>query len=115
MVRPYQPVFSAAFIAHVELSYADDETKNRLCAPVPLPNHDTDFLRFTAVSLANQYQWNTEPELRKWIAGNRLDGPSKLLQRIKPDESEKMQIVKRIQDSVPRAAANLHKLLLQVN
>lgn len=115
MVRPYQPVFSAAFIALVELSYADDDTKNRLCAPVPLPNHDTDFLRFTAVSLANQYQWNTEPELRKWIAGNRLDGPSKLLQRIKPDESEKMQIVKRIQDSVPRAAANLHKLLLQVN
>ena len=114
MVRPYQPVFSAAFIAHVELSYADDETKNRLCAPVPLPNHDTDFLRFTAVSLANQYQWNTEPELRKWIAGNRLDGPSKLLQRIKPDESEKMQIVKRIQDSVPRAAVNLNKLLLQV-
>jgi hypothetical protein len=26
-----------------------------------------------------------------------------------------MQIVKRIQDSVPRAAANLQKLLLQVN
>jgi hypothetical protein len=115
MVRPYQPVFSAAFIAHVEISYADDDTKNRFCAPVPLPNHDTDFLRFTAVSLANQYQWNTEPELRSWIAGNRLDGPSKLLRNLKPEESEKMQIVKRIQDSVPRAAANLHKLLLQVN
>ncbi|HAT58564.1 MAG TPA: hypothetical protein DCS79_07150, partial [Gammaproteobacteria bacterium] len=35
MVRPYQPVFSAAFIAHVEISYADDDTKNRFCAPVP--------------------------------------------------------------------------------
>ena len=115
MVRPYQPVFSAAFIAHVEISYADDDTKNRFCAPVPLPNHDTDFLRFTAVSLANQYQWNTEPELRSWIAGNRLDGPSKLLRNLKPEESEKMQIVKRIQGSVPRAAANLQKLLLQVN
>jgi hypothetical protein len=115
MARPYQPVFSAAFIAHVEISYADDDTKNRFCAPVPLPNHDTDFLRFTAVSLANQYQWNTEPELRSWIAGNRLDGPSKLLRNLKPEESEKMQIVKRIQDSVPRAAANLQKLLLQVN
>ena len=115
MVRPYQPVFSAAFIAHIEISYADDDTKNRFCAPVPLPNHDTDFLRFTAVSLANQYQWNTEPELRSWIASNRLDGPSKLLRNLKPEEKEKMQIVKRIQDSVPRAAANLQKLLLQVN
>ena len=115
MVRPYQPVFSAAFIAHVELSYADDDTKNRFCAPVPLPNHDTDFLRFTAVSLANQYQWNTEPALRAWIAGNRLDGPSKLLQGLKPDDAEKMQDVKRIQESVPRAAANLQSLLQQIS
>ena len=115
MVRPYQPVFSAAFIAHVELSYADDDTKNRFCAPVPLPNHDTDFLRFTAVSLANQYQWNTEPALRAWITGNRLDGPSKLLQGLKPNDAEKMQVVKRIQESVPRAAANLQRLLQQVS
>jgi hypothetical protein len=82
---------------------------------VPLPNHDTDFLRFTAVSLANQYQWNTEPALRAWIAGNRLDGPSKLLQGLKPDDAEKMQVVKRIQESVPRAAANLQSLLQQIS
>lgn len=111
MIRPYQPVFSAAFIAHVELEYADDSIKNRLCAPVPLPNHVSDFLRFTAVSLQNQFEWNKEPALREWIAGNRLDGPSKLLRGLKPDETDKREVVQRIQRSVPLAAANLQRLL----
>lgn len=115
MIRPYQPVFSAAFIAHVELTYADDETKNRLCAPVPLPNHVEDFLRFTAVSLQNQFEWNKEPALRQWISTNRLDGPSKLLQGLTPDQHEKMAVLQRIQQGVPLAAANLQRLLATLN
>jgi hypothetical protein len=111
MVRPYQPVFSAAFIAHVELNYNDDADKNRLCAPVPLPNAVEDFLRFTAVSLQNQFEWNKEPALREWIAANRLDGPSKLLRNLSSEQTDRMAIVQRIQQGVPLAAKNLQTLL----
>ncbi len=111
MVRPYQPVFSAAFIAHVELNYSDDTDKNRLCAPVPLPNAVEDFLRFTAVSLQNQFEWNKEPALREWIAANRLDGPSKLLRNLSGEQTDRMAIVQRIQQGVPLAAKNLQTLL----
>jgi hypothetical protein len=111
MVRPYQPVFSAALIAHVELNYAEQEQKNKLCAPVPLPNHVSDFLRFTAVALSNQFQWNQQPELREWIAENRLDGPSKLAQSVEPYEVDKLAVLQRIGNAVPAAAANLPKLL----
>ncbi len=111
MVRPYQPVFSAALVAYVELNYANEEHKNRLCAPVPLPNHVGDFLRFTAVALANQFEWNKEPKLREWIAGNRLDGPSKLAQGVEPHEVEKLAVLQRIGKAVPAAAANLPRLM----
>jgi len=55
-VRSYQPVFSAAFIAHIEASYDadDDVNKNNICGVVPLPNHDTDYIRFTAGFMMNQ-------------------------------------------------------------
>ena len=36
-VRTCQPVFSAALIAHVEAAYADDDTRNSLCRPIPNP------------------------------------------------------------------------------
>ena len=37
-VRTCQPAFSAAVIAHVEASYADDDTRNAFCGPVPYPS-----------------------------------------------------------------------------
>jgi len=43
-VRSYQPVFSAAFIAHIEANYDDQGIKNDICKVVPLPNHDSDWL-----------------------------------------------------------------------
>ena len=46
-VRSYQPVFSASFIAHIELTYQDIEKKNNLCSVVPLPNHDFDWVELT--------------------------------------------------------------------
>ena len=60
-VRSYQPVFSAAFIAHIEASYAEDQHKNELCQVVPLPDLAGDWLRCTAAQMMNQYRWSQEP------------------------------------------------------
>lgn len=110
LVRPYQPVFSAALIAHVELNYSNDEEKNRLCGLVPLPNDDTDFVLFTLAALQNQYQWNQDKPLQKWIAGNRLDGATKLVKDIKEGDDEKLKVVGRIRKNSPLAAAKLQQL-----
>jgi hypothetical protein len=72
-VRTCQQVFSAAFIAHVEASYADDARKNELCAVVPHPNSDIDFLRTTLANATNTIRWAQEPGLAEWVAGCRLD------------------------------------------
>jgi len=107
MVRSYQPVFSAAFIAHIEAAYEDEAEQNRLCAVVPLPNHDTDFIRFTAVYMMNQYNWSQIPELRAWLRENRLDGFSKLLSEIGPEDVEKTELLKSMRKTAPAAVTKL--------
>ncbi|VXC84244.1 conserved hypothetical protein [Oceanicaulis sp. 350] len=115
MVRSYQPVFSAAFIAHIEAAYEDETEQNRLCGVVPLPNHDTDFIRFTAAFMMNQYNWSQIPELRAWLRANRLDGFSKLISDVPPDDAEKTALLQGMRKSAPAAVGKLFEYLNQLD
>ncbi|WP_018995525.1 NAD(P)/FAD-dependent oxidoreductase [Hirschia maritima] len=115
MVRSYQPVFSAAFIAHTEAAYGTDEEKNNFCGVVPLPNHDTDFIKFTAAFLMNQYKWGQTPEIRKWLFENRLDGFSKLLASVKPEDTEKSALLDKLRANAPLAATKLFQFMNEIN
>lgn len=115
MVRPYQPVFSAAMIAHVELNHDDEDHKNRLCAPVPLPDGEKDYIDFTLGSLINQLTWSQDRDLSQWISSNRLDGASKLIAGIGKNEQKKWDVVSRIQANAPRAAEKLMEFLKSIS
>jgi hypothetical protein len=111
-VRSYQPVFSAAFIAHIELAYPE-EAKNKICNVVPLPNTLIDWLRLTAAFMMNQYVWSQDENLRKWLLGNRLDGFSQLMRSVKEDDTEKQAIVKRLRANAQPAMGKLQQYLAQ--
>ncbi|MFK7863273.1 MAG: NAD(P)/FAD-dependent oxidoreductase [Pseudohongiellaceae bacterium] len=113
-VRSYQPVFSAAFIAHVEASYPE-EMKNKLCNVVPLPNTDLDWLRLTVAFMTNQYIWSQDPELRQWLLENRLDGFSKMVQGVAKDDGEKMAVLAKMRSNAQPAMAKLQEYLAQIS
>ncbi len=112
-VRSYQPIFSAAFIAHIEASYDDEAHKNDLCQVVPLPNHDTDWLFGMAAQMRNQMRWSQEPGLRDWLLSNRLDGFTNLVQQSDETTKEQMQVLMRLKEAAPKAGANMPKLIAQ--
>lgn len=114
-VRPYQPVFSAAFIAHVESAYDDEDTKNRLCGVVPLPDDVTDYLRFTAASMLNQQAWSRDPGLRAWLHDNRLDGFSRLVAAVREDETDKLAVLKRLRDGAGPAMMKLQAFIAELD
>ncbi|GJL95406.1 MAG: hypothetical protein DHS20C05_18110 [Hyphococcus sp.] len=114
-VRSYQPVFSAAFIAHVEAAYDNEAEKNEICTVVPLPNHDTDWIRFTAAFMQNQYRWSQNKELRAWLLNNRLDGFSRMVANIGDDDHDKKAIMQRIRDSAMPAMGKLQQFLAELN
>lgn len=98
-VRTVQPVFSAAFIAHIELTRDTEEEKNRLCQVVPLPNHDTDWIGMQSAFMMNQYTWSQEKDLREWLLNNRLDGYSQLAASVGEGEEGKIAILKRMREN----------------
>ena len=109
-VRAYQPVFSAAFIAHVELAYRSDAVRNQVCAVVPLPDSLTDWLHMTAANYANQFRWSQDPGLRQWLRANRLDGFARISSQIDADDASKRAIVARLREHAGPAMANLQRL-----
>ncbi|MEO0451327.1 MAG: NAD(P)-binding protein [Pseudomonadota bacterium] len=113
-VRTVQPVFSAAFIAHIDLTRDTEEEKNRLCQVVPLPNHATDWIRMQNAFMMNQYNWSQEKDLRGWLRNNRLDGYSQLTTGIEEDEVEKLAILKRLRDHSVPSVMKLQEYMAQI-
>lgn len=72
-VRTCQQVFSAALIALVESCNHDEATKNNLCAPIPHPDTDFDYLRTTIADARNEGRWSKDPTLSAWLDRSRLN------------------------------------------
>ena len=109
-VRSYQPVFSASFIAYVEANYIDEDTKNKLCQVVPLPNHDTDWISMTEAQMVNQFIWSQDKTLRAWMRQNRLDGYSRLLTSVDKTDAKKRAILTKMRKHSLPAMLKLQQL-----
>lgn len=96
-VRTCQPVFSAALIAHVEAAYADDDTKNALCRPIPNPEVPLDWLRMMLTYNGNQLRWFDEPGMMAWLDSARLNILSHATAAVSPRAREKIIGVLRSQ------------------
>lgn len=97
-VRGCQQIFSAALTAHVEAAYSDDAVKNRLCAPLPHPDTDLDWLRLALADYTNQLHWFDDPELMSWLSAARLDLFGHLIGHLLPSASAKSRVRMRILD-----------------
>ena len=106
-VRAYQPTFSAAFIAHLELTYTDNDKKNKLSKVVPLPNRVEDWIEMTYRNMMNQFFWSKEPGLKTWMLQQRLDGFSKLVSNVKFYEFSKLKILNRMRKAAKPAIMKL--------
>ena len=113
-VRSYQPVFSAAFIAMIESTFETEADKNKYTQVVPLPDTENDFLHMTAGFMMNQYLWGQTPVIRDWMRQNRLDGFSKLVESIKPEETEKISVMKRLRKNAMPAAMKLNQFIAKL-
>jgi len=72
-VRTCQPAFSAAVIARVESTDADDEVKNDYCRPVEHPMEPLDWVTMTLDFNHNQLKWFDDPDMMRWLNRARLN------------------------------------------
>lgn len=93
-VRRCQQVFSAAFVAHVEATYGDDEAKNKLCRPIQHPNEPLDYLIGVYQMNRNQLRWAAEEKTGAWLQEARLDLVRGLVMAIPEDVRESVMAEK---------------------
>lgn len=113
MIRVPQPAFSAALSAFLEVTYDDDETKNRLGQPIPLPDGIDTYPAATMVNMMNQFQWSQDKVVNGWITQSRLDGFGKMIFGVSPDDEEKLAILGEFRTNAMAAMGNLPKLMAQ--
>lgn len=110
-VRAYQPVFSASMIAWVEAHIEGEAAKNGLTGVVPLPDDLDTFIRMTAANLMNQALWGQNKALRNWMRAQRLDGFSKMVSDVGPDDTSKLDILNRMKNAAMPAMGKLQSFL----
>jgi hypothetical protein len=113
-VRGYQPVFSAAFVAHIEATRDTLVEKNRLCQVVPLPNADIDYLQLTSKFMVNQFNWGQDPEIKQWLLDNRLDGFSQTIAAVPEDDHDKRAILTKLSANAFPAVTKLEQFIAEI-
>lgn len=107
-VRMCQQVYSAGFIANVEVNVKDEARKNELCHPVPHPYLARDYLRCAIQNSQNMLNWLTEPAVVKWINESRIDLFSPHLYF---DDPECAANIKAMRGLIEQAIPKLQQLL----
>jgi hypothetical protein len=107
-VRQNQPAISAAVLGHVEATREDDADKNRLCPPNPYIDAPTQWVEWTSRGLRSEARWQTDPDLRRWVEGSRLDLARGLRARL--HEPRVQQALTRCTSHLERARVNLERL-----
>jgi hypothetical protein len=110
-VRGCQPVFSASVIGHVEATKPDDRTKNALCAPIPYPVEDLDWLRMLAVENGNHTRWLEDPEMTQWLEASRLDLIGHLRPEIPPKPRVRERAISMVKSTMQATTEQLETLL----
>ncbi|WP_265569481.1 NAD(P)-binding protein [Sphingomicrobium nitratireducens] len=111
MIRIPQPAFSAALTAFIEANYTEDEKKNALARPIPLPDGLDQYALATMVNMLNQKAWNEEEKIGRFLVDSRLDGFAKTVAAVAPDDTARMAILKRMRAASKPAFANLMRLV----
>jgi hypothetical protein len=111
-----QQVYSASFIAHIEARFDDDDAKNRLTAPVPHPERETDFIANSAVQFRSELLWIDDPELVQWRQDARLAGvATRVGTPLPPPGPERETALEEYREAFETIVAQADQLLAQIN
>jgi hypothetical protein len=65
-IRAGFPCFAAALAGYVEATRVEDDEKNRLCPPSPLPNSMAEWAKMTVLGARAAMSFGSEPDIKAW-------------------------------------------------
>lgn len=111
-LRQCSPTFSGALVAKLELMFENDDAKNAMSRPVPIPDRPEDLLSILYNQQLNALAWHQNPELLEWLLKSRLDQFTRMAVRASSDEDPQVhQLLKRNRSAMRPAMERLAQLL----
>ena len=111
LVRPFQPAFSAALIAHLECGDYNDTIRGFATQVTNFHHTPADYLAVQRQGFMNQYLWNQNPTIRAWVDASRLNAGTHLTVGLAPEDTDKIGKLKSLGAMTARAVENIPKIL----
>ncbi|HEY5681080.1 MAG TPA: NAD(P)-binding protein [Pseudomonadales bacterium] len=111
-VRACSPTFSGALVAKVELLFGDDEEKNALTRPTPIPDSPADWVQIELNQALNSAAWRENKALSQWLAGSRLDQfTAMMLRAFSEGDEAKIGLLDRYRTAIRPAVERMGKMV----
>lgn len=107
------PCLSGSMAAFVAANYPDDESRNAVCKPVPLPDDPTGWLSSQLGNMMNQGIFNRDPKLSKWLSTSRLDAFGRVIRNVNKFNFRKVALVMELRKHIKPAVENLNRLIAE--
>jgi hypothetical protein len=111
MIRPFQPLFSAALIAFIEANVEDEETRKSCTRLVNFHDTPAQYIAQQFNAIMNQGAWSQVPQVKAWIEGCRLYAINHILAGVRPDQTDRLEMLARFGPLSKAAAENIPRLL----
>lgn len=111
MIRPFQPLFSAALIAYLETSVPDDAARAACTHPVNFFDTPAQYVAEMLPAMMNQGAWSRVPPVKAWIERSRLQAMTHLMAGFDPSDMEKTALLSRFGAASKAAVQNIPKIL----
>ncbi len=112
MIRPTQPCFSAAVIAHLEATVQDEAIKQAATNVTPMIDTVAHWAERRRTTSLNEAAWNKIDGMPAWLLGCRLNASSHALAVLDRTDAAKMAVLARMGAAVPKAVENIPRLLV---
>lgn len=104
--------FSAAKIAFLESLDVDDSERNNFSEPLLYPKSVIDYIVYSmATDMSTRAKEMQDPRLQAWLAQARVDGWTGMAAAVKPEETEKVALLKRMEGAFVAALQNVPQLV----
>lgn len=111
LVRPFQPVFSSALIAHLECGDYNDTIRQFATQVTNFHHTPADYIAVQRQGFMNQYMWNQNPAIRAWVDASRLNAGTHLTAHLTREDTEQIGKLKSLGALMAQAVDNIPKML----
>lgn len=85
-----------------------------MLAPSNFPNRDIDWVPMTVAMMRNMHIWSQHEDLKQWILECRLDGFSRLVKSVVPEDKEKSAVINKLHGNAQAAIGKLQHYMGQL-